>query len=211
MTADEDDLDDDWDVFLKDIPIPEEYPFKKDLDEAAEVTKKEIIAFVDGLGHQPLNGETFGNIIAKAVHVFLACLQDRLKRKDLVGLIGVVLEGQGLNPEELKGFVRALPDKMIDRMVTSVLTSASGIQALLAIEWHFREGNLLADYSLGVTALGRMYAKIPQPNDEEIVLFLDDQFDGIPPKPEITDEYDSSPEVGHPTDSSSPSGDVEST
>lgn len=210
MTADEDSFDDDWDVFIKDIPFPEESPFQKDLAAAAEVTKEKVADFVTNMGHQPLDGNTFGSIVSKAVHIYLETLQERLKGKDLIGLLGFVLEGQGLSPQELKGFVRALPDKMVDRMVNSVLSSANGTQALVAIEWHFREGNLVSDYSLGVTSQGRMYAKIPQPDDEEIVLFLDDQFDGIPPKTEIPDEHDSSPEVGHTTDSSPAAGDVES-
>lgn len=210
MTADDETLDDDWDLFITGIPLPEESPFQKDLAAAAEVTKQKIADFVHNMGHRPLDGDTFGSIVSKAVHVYLETLQERLKGKDLIGLLGFVLEGQGLSPQELKGFVRALPDKMIDRMAHSVLSSANGTQALVAIEWHFREGNLLSDYYLGVTSQGRVYAKIPQPNDEEIVLFLDDQFDGIPPKTEIPDEHDSSPEVGHPTDSSPAAGDVES-
>jgi hypothetical protein len=183
MTSpDDESIDGAWDILERRLVLPTESPFQQDLDAAATHTHTVVSTFVTSLGQVPVDGEVMGKITTLAVRTFIESLQSNLKGRDLVGLLSLVLEGQGLEGPELKGFIRALPDKLLQRILDSVLGAANGIQALMAIEWHYRQGRLFADYSLGVTSQGQVYAKVPRPNDEEIVLYLDDRFEGIPPK-----------------------------
>ena len=196
MTAEHEDLlSEAWALFERRIPMPKESPFQRDLEVATEVTQAKMQEFITSLGQVQLNADVLSKITADAVRIFLATLQTQLKGHDLTGLIAIILEGQDLEPEELKGFVRALPEKLLNRAVDSALGKASGTQALMAIEWHYRHRNLHDDYSLRINSQGRFYAKIPQPGDQEIVLFLDDEFDGLQ-TPETNDnEHDTPTEV----------------
>jgi len=89
---------------------------------------------------QRLTPELLAKIISEGVKVFMEKWFEGLRSQDLSGLIEIVLEGQQhkLTPAEMQGFVRALPDSMITKILATAIGSGTGIHALMALEKHRR-------------------------------------------------------------------------
>lgn len=86
-------------------------------------------------------------VATTSVRCFLEAWYDELHAGDTVNLIAVVMEGSDLTVEELHCFVKALPTSLLKRICENPSPSASGLQALLAIESERRKGNT-TDYDL---------------------------------------------------------------
>lgn len=95
--------------------------------------------FADDHGRS-LTPELLSRIISEGVKVFMEKWFEGLRNQDLSGLIEIVLEGQQhkLTPAEMQGFVRALPDSMITKILATAIGSGTGIHALMALERHRR-------------------------------------------------------------------------
>jgi len=136
---------------------------------------------------QPMTTELLAQIISVGVKTFMEKWREGLKGQDLAGLIEIVLEGQSLPLEELRGFVRALPTALLERVARSALGAASGTHGLMAIE-HARRAGSLRDYTLGQDS-GRLYAEFTHSHTQEgeegntVRFYLDDEFQ-IPETPE---------------------------
>jgi len=124
--------------------------------------------------------ELLAEVVATGVKVFMEKWREGLKGADLAGLVEIVLEGQNLPLEELRGFVRALPTPLLERVAKSALGTASGTHGLMAIE-HARRNGSLRDYTLGQDS-GKLYAEFTHPREpggqegETIRFYLDDEF-----------------------------------
>lgn len=189
MTTDDDnDYEDAWKAIERHPPksfIREEW-LRDQFASISGETSKELVAFIrdfstkttgkpDGL---PLTSEALSKIVATCVAMFMGKLYQRLKGEELAGLIEIVLEGQNLPPDELKGFVRALPESLLKKIVESVVGTANGVHALMAIELTHRNGNLSEDYTMHQRSDGRIYISVPQKNNEIVNIYLDDKFEG---------------------------------
>jgi len=114
------------------------------------------------------------DIVTTGVKMFLKKWQGELRTQNLAGLIEIVLEGQSLSPDELQGFLRALPMSLLTRIAESVVGSATGTHALMSLEYIRRTaGN---PYTIG--AIGhRIWAEFAHPRTREVVrFFLDEEF-----------------------------------
>ena len=130
--------------------------------------------------------ELLAEVVATGVRVFMEKWREGLKGSDLAGLIEIVLEGQSLPLEELRGFVRALPTPLLERVAKSALGAASGTHGLMAIE-HARRAGTLRNYTLGQDS-GKLYAEFTHPQaegeqeGETIRFYLNDEFH-VPEEP----------------------------
>lgn len=98
---------------------------------------------------------------------------------DSASLIEVVLAGQSLPLNELKAFVRALPETLLNRTVEqgSIGSKGTGIFALLAVEWFFRQ-NKGRDYELSRDNDGVLLVRTwpAQLNGQPLSFRLDEKF-----------------------------------
>lgn len=149
---------------------------------ASELAAHELATrFAKWVG-QELTAEILAQIVSEGVKTFIEKWSESLKEQNLSGLIEIVLEGQKLTPEELKGFVRALPDSLVERIVGSAVASGTGITALMALEHHHREGTLRTDYAIEQQH-GRVVVRFtPTGRSGEITFGLYDEFSLEAPK-----------------------------
>lgn len=97
---------------------------------------------------QTVSTDLLGKMIAKAVPLFMARWVESLKGYNLAGLIEVILDGQDLEPDEMKGFIRAIPRSVISRICDSEVGTWTGVHALMGVENAWRRGQLQEDYIL---------------------------------------------------------------
>jgi hypothetical protein len=109
---------------------------------------------------KPIDLDFLTSLVADGVGMFLKHWCEDLRHRDTASLVEVVLEGRMLPIDELKAFVRALPKTLLDRVLKEggFGTTGSGIHALLAVEWHFRERS------------GRDYELRRDPTDDKLVI-----------------------------------------
>ncbi len=114
---------------------------REGLEVAAAKTAMDLSEKFKALINKPLTPEALAQVVAGGVEVFLKNWYDDLRGREPATLVAVVLEGQSLPIEELKGFVRALPLTLLQRIVEqgSMGRTASGVHALLAFEYHYRQ------------------------------------------------------------------------
>lgn len=115
-----------------------------------------------------------------SVQCFLEAWYEELQQGDTVSLIGVVLASRDLTVDELKGFVQALPTSLLQRICDFPSPSASGLQALLAIE-AARRKKLAPDYVLSRDLDGNLVVTFypPQAAGRAVSFTLDETFEGI--------------------------------
>jgi hypothetical protein len=116
-------------------------------------------------------------LISKTVGVFMEKWYEGMRGQNLAGLIELVLQGQQLSPVELKGFVRALPQALLERIVTSTIgatgTYGKGLHALMAVEIHLRK-SAIRDYTLSKEG-ERLHIEFIDPKRDAIVKFFLDE------------------------------------
>src|SRR5574338_358920 len=116
--------------------------FRDSLRDAAAKTAADLqLQFFKELVGRQVGSEEIGRLVATAVELFLKNWYEDLRHRDPASLVEVVLAGHTIPVEELKGFVRALPLSLVERIVKQggLSDSGSGIHALLAVEWHHRQ------------------------------------------------------------------------
>jgi hypothetical protein len=149
---------------------------KSQLEVAGEKTVFELRQHFKQYQDAPLTVDLLSTLVGKAVRVFLAKWQEGLRDQNLAGLIEIVLEGQDLTPEEMRGFLKALPDSLLQKILDSGIhsQSATGVHGLIAIEKHLRQRKVL-DYTIGKD-LGRVYVEFVDPETNGTVRFSLDEF-----------------------------------
>jgi hypothetical protein len=128
-------------------------------------------------------------VATAAVQAFLEAWYDELHAGDTVSLIGVVLEGADLTVEELKAFVRALPTSLLKRICDFPTPTASGTQALLALEHEYRR-HLAPEYQLSRDPNdGRLVVSFAPPAllGQVVTFKLEESFEGATPLPQPLD------------------------
>ena len=149
-----------------------------------------------------IRNETF---VAELVNRTITTHQDHLtrnaKRYDITGLIEVILSVQNLSAIELKGFVRALPRSLLERIVQADLgATAGGIHALLSLEVLFREGRE-SDYQLTALPSGGIQVSLrPRSRPGEILQFRLDETFSLSPTPESVPSTSAEPPEDAPFD-----------
>lgn len=129
--------------------------------------------------NQPITGEMLTDITAKGIEIFMQKWFEHLRSQDLAGLIEVVLEGQHLSPNEMKGFLMALPQGLLERITNAAIGTVTGVHALVAFEVHRRKRNI-TDYSL-IKEGQRTRVDFQDPIRRLTVSFyLDEAFEGLP-------------------------------
>jgi hypothetical protein len=136
---------------------------------------------------QPVTPELMAKIVAEGIRSFMDKWYDGLRKQNISGLVEIVLEGQGnhLSPEEMQGFIRALPDSFIEKVVTSAMGSATGVHALMALEKHRRTSGR-TDYSIAKVG-GSVQVRFTGPEGQEVSFGLYEAFDLDAPPPPTTE------------------------
>jgi hypothetical protein len=129
---------------------------------------------------QTVTGEVLADIATKGVELFMEQWLEILRSRDLAGLIEVVLEGQQLSPDEMKGFLRALPQSLLNRVVDSAFGTVTGVHALIAFEIHRRRLGI-SDYTLSKEGERTGVRFFDPQSRKEIEFFLDEAFQGKTP------------------------------
>ena len=175
------------------------------LELAREKTNHDLAQQFQHYSGQRLTTEMLAELVAAGVKTFMTSWREGLKNHDLAGLIELVLAGQDLPLDDLRGFVRALPVSLLERVARSAVGGASGVHGLMAIE-HARRSGRLREYTLGQDS-GRLFAEFGH-EGHEVRFFLDDEFElpedePVPapePAPEAVESQDSAQDgvVGTP-------------
>jgi len=122
--------------------------------------------------------QVLSDLVSKAVVTFMEKWHAALRGQNLAGLIELVLEGQDLTPNEMRGFIQALPESLLNKVVESAIGTATGVHALMALEVHLRARSI-RDYTLGKESL-RTYVEFHDPGHNAMVRFyLDDLVEGL--------------------------------
>jgi len=155
--------------------------FREGLEAARLKASYDIATKFAARAGQPVTVELLGEIIAHGIETFMTHWYEDLRKREPATLVEVVLEGQNLRPEELKAFVRALPNTLIERIleVGAMGSTGSGIHALLAVEAHFR-ANKGRDYELRRDMLDNKLIVTAYPArlaGEALTFKLDETFD----------------------------------
>lgn len=129
-------------------------------------------------------------VAEETVQTFLQHWRKDLAARGSGGILDVVLEDSTLEVVELKRFIRAVPESLVQRIVKNgpTATSARGIHALLAIEYHYRVNpqKFTRDYDLvrddhgvlSVTFYPKDTSRDPShPNPGPFTFRLDETFD----------------------------------
>ncbi len=115
----------------------------------------------------------------KVIHMFLRHWRAEVLAGGIGSLIELVLEDYNLDIAELVGFVRALPQALLQRIIDQGATSSSarGVHALLAIEHHRRmRTGALSDYTLRRDADRVLLVEVRR-SGSSLTFRLDETFD----------------------------------
>jgi len=116
------------------------YDMEGGLEEAA------LKATADLLEENPhirqVTPEVLAQLIGRGAQLFVKHWLGSLQQEDLGGLIAFMVDGLHLQADELRTFVQALPESVLNKFVKSRIGQAKGTHALLALEWHRRHGRL---------------------------------------------------------------------
>jgi hypothetical protein len=129
--------------------------------------------------YEPYRGKAMttdmlADVVSAGVRVFMEKWHEGLRGHNLAGLIEIVLEGQSLTPDEMVGFVRALPRSLLERISSSALGSATGIHGLMAVEFARRQGEV-REYILRPDS-GRVLVEFVNRDNQEVAFYLDETF-----------------------------------
>lgn len=176
MADDEIPLEEFWNEIRK-FPIEIQSPkLQEQLEIICKETATELAEKCQEFIRKPLDAETLAFITAQGIGIFFEKWHEGIKSQNLAGLIEIVLEGQDLTPEDLQGFIRALPLSLLEQVTQSVIGSASGTHALLAFEWHYRKGTIRG-FEIFRNTEGKVAVKVITPKEQEIVFPIEEKFD----------------------------------
>ncbi len=181
MSSEWEELEADWKLLQKSpiqVVTDRASDLKSQIELAGAKTIFELRQYAQNhlLQDAPLTTDLIAKLVMKAVETFMAKWQEGLRGQNLAGLIEIVLEGQDLTPEEMRGFLGALPDSLLQKILDSGIhsKSANGIHALVAIESHLRLRKV-STYKIGKD-LGRVYVEFTDPKTLSLVKFFLDEF-----------------------------------
>lgn len=153
---------------------------EKMLREAFARTVRRLTAEIDDRYTQsraPLTGALLADVVVSGISMFMQEWRAVLSDTNLAGLLGVVLSTDGLTADELTGFIRALPQSVLERIAASAVNPATGTHALVSLEVLRRSHDLAYTISV-VTAFAdgpRVQVRTIQ-GARTIEFFLDEEF-----------------------------------
>lgn len=184
VTPRDEDLEDFWSD-LKNKPKPglvtlaQHGSLEGTLDFACNKTLHDIRAKYEPI----MDAKTWGgllNALRDIIRRLKAHIEADFRARGPAGLVELVLTDTSLSIEELRGFVRALPEALLKRICEqgAASSSARGIHALMSFEWHYRQnrGRFMGDYVLIRGGDGVLEASIHPTGGAPIVFRLDDSF-----------------------------------
>jgi len=139
---------------------------------------REIIG--EKYSEQTLTADTLAEIVGVGVRTFVEHWYDELRSQNLAGLVEVVLEGQKLSPTQIKGFVHALPNDLVEKIARSEVHSANGYHGLMALE-HHRRIKTIENYEVGLDG-NRVWVEFVHSSKDGsepalVRFYLDEKFD----------------------------------
>lgn len=154
------------------------------LEDACQAGAADLRVSFEAHRGKPVTTELMGEMITQAVPLFMEQWVAALKGKNLSGLIEIILDGQGLEPAEMKAFIRAIPESLIRRICSSEVGTWTGVHALMGVEKAFRDRRLTEDYRLerDSGSGGRIFFEFTPKGGQNVRLFLDEERgEGLPP------------------------------
>jgi hypothetical protein len=175
------DLEPDWQTLRPEFEAETRETFlERILNEANEVAVEKLRGeFTD----RALTVEALVDSIGRSVQVFIDEWFKALRAQDRAGLIEVIIDEQNLSPSEMRGFVRSLPLSFLNNAAKSAFTGASGIHALLSVEYSRRAG-IAKDFTIRRVG-SRVQVTVRTSDDKKLQFFLDDSFE-IDPMEAVT-------------------------
>lgn len=160
---------------------------KSSLAVAAAKAQAQLAAQFGELSGQPLTSDDLARMTAEGTRLFIQHWHEAMRQTDMAGLVEVILDGQSLTVDELKGFVRALPMSLVQRIVESGMSLATGVHALMAVEFQFRRGHMPRDYALSRDlAQNLVIAFTDKESGREVKFKLTEKFEvGTTPEPGV--------------------------
>lgn len=160
------------------------------LEDACEKAGKDLRADFSEFTGQQLTPEMLSAMVSKTVTLFMTHWVKSLQDYNLAGLIEIILDGQGLDPAEMKAFIRAMPRSLIGKICDSEIGTWTGVHALMGVEFAYRSGRLVEDYQMGRDpgSADRVFfefrprtAPNPEDNGKSVRLYLDEERgEGLP-------------------------------
>jgi hypothetical protein len=129
--------------------------------------------------NRPMTGDLLADVMSKGIEIFMQRWYEHLKSQDLAGLIEVVLEGQQLSPAEMKGFLNAMPQSLLERISEASIGTVTGVHALIAFEYHRRKRSII-DYTLSKEGVRTKVSFVDPSRGLPIEFYLDEAFEGNP-------------------------------
>lgn len=174
----DDRIDEVWDEVRTRSPITLINPKPSDLDSiaafASELTLADLAKAINKkYDSRPVTGEMLADVVLMGVQTFLKHWKKALVDQNLTGLVEVVLEGQKLNADEMKGFVRALPMSLLEKIAQSAVGTPTGTHVLMSIELLRRQGKA-PDYLMGSEGR-RVWVEFVHPERQQTVRFFTDE------------------------------------
>jgi len=184
----------DFEAFWEDLRSPAKEPDAPDaiqvvggkspdltglLEKTCEKTAQDLAQRFQSHHGETMTVKLLADIVTTGVRTFMENWHDGLRRQNLAGLIEFVLEGQSLTPEEMTGFVRALPLSLLQRISESAIGSATGIHGLMAVEYARRRGEVTS-YILQ-SDKDRVVVEFTNRLDQRASFYLDEEFEMTDP------------------------------
>lgn len=183
--------DDELEVYWRDLRLStvevssQKTPLEQMLDAAALATFESLRTtykskgFTGGNLNEP---EFLAKVVVTAVRQFMSNWYEAQKKQDLGVLVEIILEGQDVSVEDLKGFVRALPRSIVNRILGELRGQATGLHALLSIEALHRDGSLRDDYTLRIDMNKKLVVSFhPKQEEGSLSFTLQELFAGPDP------------------------------
>lgn len=149
--AEEDDFEEAWATIRVrgvDVVIPQAEGPESVIDRAISRAKEKYLSSPMMTSRTPYD-EVFKHALPELLSTFAKTLFEEQRRQDSSVLIHLFLEASDVPVEEVKGFVRALPRELIDKILARISTGPqTGLQALLSLEQLWRDRSLRKDYEL---------------------------------------------------------------
>lgn len=130
---------------------PEEKGPESVIEVALERLREELPKTLTGYLNRNLNEPwVFTNAVVDAAKILLTTLYQEQQKQDISLMIQLFLEVPKNNPVETKGFIRAIPRTLIDKILLRMEKSKhqNGLQMMLSLEALFRDGQLHQDYEV---------------------------------------------------------------
>jgi hypothetical protein len=141
MSAEDLDLSEDWQLLQPERDVLKQPRFHN-LDAMQKaIERKAIDHTLLACDRIPgVSKEALERIVSRSVKTSLSMWTMALDEQGTEGLLEYLLLGASLTEAELVALLRSMPMSLLDRILASASKSATGLHALISLEWHRRNG-----------------------------------------------------------------------